>query len=100
MTIRGIRLNSAGVRAVMRAPGVREELLRRMERAAAQANETAPVGETGELSRSHEAYVDERPDDQLPVARVGSSKDYALGVEARTGYLSAALDAAGGRSTA
>ena len=43
----GLRLNPQGVRAVMREPGVREMLLKRMQRVAAQANTNAPVGETG-----------------------------------------------------
>lgn len=97
--IYGLRLNFKGVKAVMRQQGVRDELLRRMERAAAQANANAPVGETGDLSRSHTAYVDDRPDSQLPAARVRSDRDYSIGVEARTGYLSAALDSAGGRDS-
>lgn len=97
MSIHGVRMNIKGVKETLRAPGVRKELMRRMERAAAQANANAPVGETGNLSRSHEAYMDDRPDSQLPAARVRSDRDYALVVESRTGYLSAALDAASGR---
>lgn len=95
--IHGLRLNNQGIRATMRDPRVKAMLLERMKRVAQQANENAPVGETGELSQSHEAYVDDRPDTHLPAARVESSKDYALVVESRTGYLSSALDAAGGR---
>lgn len=98
MSIYGVRMNIKGVKETLRAPGVRDELLRRMERAAAQANANAPVGETGDLSRSHTAYVDDRPDSQLPAARVASDRDYALLIESATGYLSAALDAAGGRN--
>lgn len=94
--IYGLRLNYKGVREVMRQPGVREELLRRMEKVAAQANRNAPVGDTGELSQSHTAYTDDRPDSHLPVARVSSDRDYSLVMESRTGYLSSALDAAGG----
>lgn len=93
----GVRMNMRGVRATMRDPRVKALLLERMKRVAEQANSNAPVGETGELSQSHEAYVDDRPDTYLPAARVESSKDYALVVESRTGYLSSALDAAGGR---
>ena len=78
MTIYGGRLNYAGVRALMREPGVRDELMRRMQRVASRANS--------------EAYMDPRPPQQLPVARVGGN----LWEEADTGYLSSAIDAAGG----
>lgn len=92
----GVRMNRAGVRAVMREPGVRDQLLKRMERVAARANESAPKGTTGDLGRSHTAYVPARDDSELPVARVESDRDYSAAVDARTGYLSSSLDAAGG----
>lgn len=91
MSFYGVRLNFKGVQETLRAPGVRDEMLRRMERAAARANATG--GDT-----NHEAYMDDRPDAQLPVARVGADSYAALVREARTGYLSASLDAAGGDS--
>ena len=89
MTIYGGRLHYAGVRALMREPGVRDELLRRMERVADRANSTGG-------SANHTAYVDDRPDAQLPVARVGADSYSALVRESRTGYLSSSIDAAGG----
>lgn len=90
--IYGVTLNYAGVRAVMREPGVRDELLKRMERVSGRANS----GGSSRLHGTHSAYMDPRPSDQLPVARVGSTEAEALYVESSTGYLSASLDAARG----
>lgn len=78
MTIYGGRLHYAGVRALMREPGVGDELMRRMGRVASRANS--------------EAYMDPRPPHHLPVARVGGD----LKEESETGYLSSSIDAAGG----
>lgn len=77
--IYGLRLNFRGVQEVMRDPRVSDHLLQRMRPVAAQSG--------------GEAYIDPRPSEQLPVARVSGD----LRREAETGYLSASLDAAGGR---
>lgn len=87
----GVRLNFKGVKETLRAPGVRAELLQRMQRVADRANATG-----GNVT--HSAYSDDRPDAQLPVARVGADSYEALKRESETGYLSSSLDAAGGRN--
>ncbi len=72
--------------------GVREELTGRAGRVLAAARAAAPVA-TGEYRDG--LHISEDHTDRLAV-RVGSSADHAWIVEARTGNLSGALDAAGG----
>jgi hypothetical protein len=88
-----MKLDSRGMKQLLMSDAVRAELRRRAQRVADRANSTAPVGETGQLSQSHEV-VDDTTD--RAVARVVSDLDYAITVEANTGYLTASLDAAGG----
>lgn len=84
--------NGAGMRALLRDPGVRAELTRRAERVLAAAKESAPV-DTGEYRDS--LHVIEDTTDRAAV-RVGSDAPHGLLVEAKTGNLARALDAAGG----
>ena len=85
-------LDRAGMRALLLDDGVRAELRRRAERVAAQARATAPV-ETGAY-RDGITVFDATTD--RAVVRVGSTARHAPLVEAKTGNLARALDAAGG----
>lgn len=85
-------LNRAGMRALLLDDEVRAELRRRAERVAAQARSTAPV-ETGAY-RDGITVFDVTTD--RAVVRVGSTARHAPLVEAKTGNLARALDAAGG----
>lgn len=87
-----IKLNSRGMAALLKDPGVRSDLARRGGRVLSRARSTAPVGET-------HAYVDGLRDwsdtTDRAVHRVGSTAPHAPVVEARTGNLARALDSAG-----
>lgn len=85
-----VKLNSAGVRDVFKqwADGAGIESGRRI---ADTMNATAPV-ESGALSRSHEAWVEQHGD--RPVVRAGSHLDYAATIMVATGYGARALDSA------
>ena len=85
------------MRALLNSPELRKELERRAKKVADAANDNAPVGETGELSRSHKVVSDTTSGSKgaWPRARakVVTDKEYAVTVEAATGYLTSALDA-------
>ena len=85
-------LDHGGMRALLNDPGVRAELHARAERVAAQARSTAPV-DTGDY-RDGIAVWDDTTD--RAVVRVGSRDRKAPLVEAKTGNMARALDAAGG----
>lgn len=85
-----VKLNSAGVAALLKDEGVRDYLLELAERVADAARATAPV-ETGAYMNSIHAYTDTT---DRAVGRVGSDVEHALVVQAKTGNLSKALDAA------
>lgn len=89
-------LNNKGLAELRCSPGVQAELERLMERAKTQARASAPV-ESGDYKDSLEVTVDvttgARPRAR---ARLGSSVDYAMQVEAEHGTLNRALDAIGG----
>lgn len=87
-----VKLRSAGMRALLNDPGVRDELRRRAERVADAARSSAPV-ESGEYRDSITVW-DATTD--RAVVRVGTTADHGLVVEAKTGNLARALDAAGG----
>ena len=87
-----VELNRAGIRKLLFDPGVRADLTRRMRRVEAAAKVTAPV-ETGayrDSIRTESASTDRA------VERVVADVDHALDVEAHTGNLARALNAAGG----
>jgi hypothetical protein len=85
-------LNSPGMRELLTSDGVRADLERRAEAVAAQARSTAPV-QTGDYRDGIEVFGDTT---DRAVVRVGSTVRYAPLVEAKTGNLARALDAAGG----
>lgn len=92
MASRNVRLNSAGVRELLRSAGVRAELARRMDKVQAAAIQSAPV-DTGAY-RDSIRRVSVTTD--RAVERVSSSAPHAALVESRTGNLARALNAAGG----
>ena len=87
-----VRLNHAGMRALLFAPGVRADLQRRGERVLAAAQASAPV-DSGEYRASLRLIADDHP--SRPAVHVGATVDYGMEVEADHGTLSRALDAAG-----
>jgi hypothetical protein len=87
-----VELNSPGVRALLNDDGVRADLTRRMESVLGAAVSGAPV-ESGAYRDS--IHIEQATTDRA-VVRVAAGTDHALTVEARTGNLSRALDAAGG----
>ena len=86
-----VRLNSAGMRALLKDPGVRADLVARGERVAAAARASAPV-ESGAYRASIGVTVDDHP--SRVAVHVGASVPYGMEVEADHGTLSRALDAA------
>lgn len=86
-----VRLNSAGMRALLKAPGVQTDLLARGQRVAAAARASAPV-ESGAYRDGIDVEVDEHP--SRVAVHVGTSVDYGMKVEANHGTLARALDAA------
>lgn len=91
-----VKLNHAEIGKLLRAEGryrgVRDELTRRMERVEAKAKADAPV-ETGAYRDS--IHIEQDTTDRA-VVRVVADVPHAHLVEANTGNLSRALDAAGG----
>ena len=85
-------LDHGGMRELLNDSGVRAELERRAERVAAAARSSAPV-ETGAYRDGITVYDDTT---DRAVVRVGSTARHAPLVEAKTGNLARALDAAGG----
>lgn len=86
-----IKLISAGMRQLLNDPGVAADMRARAERAADAGRATAPA-ETGAYRDGITAWSD-RTD--RAVGRAGSSVEYAPEVEANTGNMARALDAAG-----
>ena len=86
-----VKLNSAGVNDVF-AQWARNDGATRAERVAAQQRATAPV-ESGELRDSIEVQRHEHP--TRPAFHIGPTAAHGLAVEARTGFVSRSLDAAG-----
>ena len=86
------RLNSGGMKALLNDSGVRADLTSRMERVAAAARASAPF-ETGAYRDGIAIWQDTT--DRAAV-RCGSRARHAPLVEAKTGNMARALDAAGG----
>lgn len=84
-----LKLDRKGMNELLHSEMVKDEIASRAKRIAAQANANAPVGETGNLSRSHQVVEDET---DRARARVVSELPYAITVEANTGYFSRALE--------
>ena len=87
-----VRLNSPGVRQLLRDDGVREFLRAQARKVAAAARESAPV-DTGAYRDS--IHVEDATTDRA-VARVVADDWKAMLIESRTGNLARAVDAAGG----
>jgi hypothetical protein len=88
-------LNGGGMRSLLKDSGVVDHLEGRMEDVLADAVANAPV-DTGAYVDSLRLETVEHP--TRTVVRVVADVDHALAVEAGTGTLSRALDAAGGRA--
>lgn len=86
------RLNHGGMAELLKSAGVRAALTARQERTLARAKATAPVA-TGAYRDS--LHIEQATTDRA-VVRVVSDSAHALVVEANTGNLARALDAAGG----
>lgn len=86
-----VTLSSAGVSALLNDPGVRAELTRLAQAVLAAAKAGAPVA-TGAYRDS--IHIEQGTTDRA-VVRVVASVPYALYVEAKTGNMARALDAAG-----
>lgn len=87
-----VKLNSAGVVALLNDPGVRRHLETLAARVASAARSSAPV-ESGGYRNSIESGT---VTTDRAVGRVTATAGYALLIETRTGNLARALDAAGG----
>jgi hypothetical protein len=88
-------LKGAGMRALLKDAGVVGHLEDRMDNVLAEAVANAPV-DTGAYVDSLHLETVEHP--TRTVVRVVADVEHALAVEATTGNLSRALDAAGGRA--
>ena len=86
-----VRLNSAGMKALLNSAGVRAELTRRAGPVLAAAQASAPVDSGAYRAGLH---IEQHTTDRA-VVRVKGGSDHDLVVEARTGNLARALDAAG-----
>lgn len=86
-----VKLISAGMKELLSSDDLRADLTARMERVEARAEATAPV-ESGAYRAS--IHIEQDTTDRA-VVRVVADVDYAMGVEAQTGNLARALDAAG-----
>lgn len=86
-----IELHSAGIKELLRDPGVRRDLTARAENVLSAAKASAPV-DTGKYRDS--LHVIEDTTDRVSV-RVGSDDPKAMIVNAKTGNLARALDSAG-----
>lgn len=87
-----VRLISRGMKSLLNDDGVTRDLRRRADRVAAQARSTAPV-DTGAYRDSITVEVAET---DRTVVRVVAKDRKSHVIEARTGNLARALDAAGG----
>lgn len=88
-----VKINHRGVEDVLRSPGVESDLIDRAERVAAAAESSAPV-RSGDYKDSIVAFTEMHQD--RVVAHVSVGVRYGMLVEANTGNLARALDAAAG----
>lgn len=86
-----VRLNHAGMAALLHSPGVRADLSARAERVAEAARSAAPV-DTGAYKASIRVLIEDHP--TRVAAHVSAGVRYAHLVESRLGVLARALDAA------
>jgi hypothetical protein len=85
------KLNSAGVREMLKSQGIAADMHRRAEQVAAAARSNAPV-ESGNLQAS--IVVTDEIQPTRAVSHVGATVGYAPIIEAATGFLARSLDAA------
>lgn len=85
-----VQLISGGVRRLLSDAGVRAEVEARAERVLARAQSLAP-SESGALRSSLQVRTS---DEDRTVVAVGSPLGYALRINAATGFLTRAVDAA------
>jgi hypothetical protein len=85
-----VKLDSAGVVALLRDPGVRADLQTRGQRVLAAQQASCPR-ESGALAASLQVRI--KVTDRI-VVQVGSGLDYALSVTSVTGFMQRSLDAA------
>lgn len=88
-----VKLNHAGMRDLLRDPGVRAELTRRAELVLQEATANAPV-DTGAYRDGLQIIQDTT---DRAVVRIAGTAPHSHLVEAKTGNLARALDAAGGQ---
>lgn len=88
-----VKLNHSGMRQLLNDPGVRRELTTRAEPVLTEAKANAPVA-SGEYQDGLE--IQQATTDRAAVRVVGTAP-HSLVVEAKTGNLARALDAAGGQ---
>lgn len=86
-----VKLNSPGVKSLLNSKGVENHLLDLAKKVETQAKATAPV-RSGSYRDSIRAFTEHT---DRAVARVIADVDYSLALEAGTGNLTKALDAAG-----
>lgn len=87
-----VKLNRAGVGAMLKSPEMAAEMLRRAEAVAAAARASAPV-DSGEYQAGIHA---ESVTTDRAVGRAIASAPHSAIVEAKTRNLGSAIDAAGG----
>lgn len=87
-----VKLHSSGMQALLQDPGLRADLRSRAERVLSSAKASSPV-EDGDLRDS--LHIEDDTTDRAAV-RVVSNAPHAPLIEARTGFMTSALDAAGG----
>jgi hypothetical protein len=87
------KANDAGIQQLLKSDGVKADLQARADRVASAARGGAPV-ESGEYVDGIEAVVVEHP--TRAVGQVIAKAPHSARVEANTGNLARALDAAGG----
>jgi hypothetical protein len=88
-----VRVLSGGARSILSSPEMLDHLRAVMEPVLARARETAPVV-TG--AHRDSLRIDARVVGDRAVARLVATAPHSRIVEARTGHMSRALDAAGG----
>ena len=94
-------LNDRGYRALLHAPEVKADLMRRMERVKASAEALAPVSKGPRKVHYRDTLeLDATPPKTGSRARVRlyANSGHAMDVEANHGVLARAFDAAGGAS--
>lgn len=91
-----ITLDHRGIGALLKSDGVRAELTKRAERVLAQAKSTAPYDESNTTGPHYRdgLHIEQDTTDRAAV-RIKGGTDHDWIVEARTGNLARALDAAG-----